>query len=91
MTHRIAPRPGQLLAALAAAATVALTACGGGTEPYTECQAPSAAAALPTGPLQPGQPRLVVYGTGAPWFTGPLQAAPAAVSAEAGQQLWVCP
>lgn len=79
-----------LTATLAAAALLA--GCGGGdAEVFEACPAPSAAVALPIGPLVPGQPRPVVYGTGAPWFIGPLQAAPADVSAAAGQPLWVCP
>lgn len=77
-----------LTATLAAAALLA--GCGGGdAEVFEACPAPSAAVALPI-VVAPGV-RPVVYGTGAPWFTGPLQAAPADVSAAAGQPLWVCP
>lgn len=69
----------------------ALVGCGGG-EFYGECPSPAATALPGAGAvLTPADARPVTYGTGASWFSGPLQAAPASVSAEAGQPLWVCP
>jgi hypothetical protein len=77
------------LAVLLAAA--ALQACGT-SDPraaYGECPAPAQGTGSTLQPITGTKP--VIYGTSAPWFTGPLQPAPVAVSLAAGQQLVVCP
>lgn len=79
-----------ILSITALALCAALTACGGGDD-SSECPAPPVANNGTVLQPEPAGQRPVTYGTGAPWFLGPLQAAPAAVSAAAGQQMWVCP
>jgi hypothetical protein len=69
--------------ALAFAVSCTLAACGGGDDDTID------PLTCPDIGSHPGQ---VIYGIAAPaGYVGPLQAAPASVSAAAGRQMFVCP